>query len=264
MMKSALLVLLGLASSGCVVSYDAVQLIKPANKDTLQVGKAPGPAFEWTLKTNWYSKTPDAPPKIEYTLTVARDPGFGQPVYVGHKIKTTSWQIPPEAGWLPSPADDKAPPFDYHWKVDGRIISDEGEVLQELACLKPRMFSLSARKRVSIEIHAPPGESGGDAMAVQLVTKVGNNPESTGSVTFDMEVGETRAITIQLLRQGKEPLKATGDISVLTTTENMKHGTVIIENLNAEKLEEIQKGTVVDLGYRLGGDEIVKLKLGSR
>ncbi|MBI4575613.1 MAG: hypothetical protein HY722_05045 [Planctomycetes bacterium] len=251
--RLAALMLLG--ALGC---SSATVLKFPNQGDSLQVGRAPGPAFSWTVQrrtpfTLWLvAGEPSLGPRDEYTLTVARDASFSKAsaVYTADRIRERRYMIPAGQGWLASGVT-------YFWKVEGAVRAEDGELGGEHGCKKPRSFRLEARETVAVDMKVP--RSSGET-STQVVI---GDETFTVDASFSLENGETRTVAITAW-DGEKRITAGGKIWVVGVNENTRYGRINIDNLTLEELTRINAGDVGDFTYTLGGDEIVKMKLGSR
>lgn len=237
-------VLFALALAGC---QNPVVLLDPPSGESLDIGGSPGPHFRWTT-----TKPVAADYRYEYEIVVARDATFATDdvVYSAEGLKQVTHEIPSGDSFLPGGGE-------YWWRVTGVGRDQDGAIADELPCEKTRSFRLSKRPMVAIDVQVPEGEG-----VSGVLVRVGDD-EFTESFSLEMEHGEPRRVEI-LFSKDDAPIRVAGRLQVVGVNENTEFGKIIIDNLVPDELVSISEGEVGDYTYQLGGDPIVKLKLGSR
>lgn len=259
--------LLTIASTGCT-SY--VTLLEPRDDDKITgLHGTASPPFSWKIDLQ-------TPLKVEYKLTVKSQ---GETIFTKQRIPDRQFQIQPGDGWLPG---DRS----YEWTVEGQTVNEEGQVVDVLPCKMSRRFTIEKRPTVVIQFSAPTfvekpaaaaaatGEGEGEGAApapveekkpvkVEVEFMVGDE-SAKGDFEVPMEVGEVRSVSLRATRD-KRTISVGGTITVLQANENTKLGKVLVNDLQWDELVRIaEKGDVGEHRYMLGGEEIARLKLGSR
>jgi len=239
-----------------------IVLTDPPTNKKIPIGKAPAPVFKWEHGANLDLSATD--PNLEYTLTIAKESGFAGIVFKKNIRGRQDYQMPRGEGWLPSGESGTA----YYWKVEGHLYQDSGETI-ELPCEAPRRFELEPRPTVAIQFKVPESPDGKDRTRVTIE---GMEPQKS-AFTFKLEYGESRKVKIESTLN-EQPLAVGGSIQVDAVNDSTKYGTVIIDNVKVVStevggkkesgLDEVMKGGVGDYTYKLGNEEVVRMKLGSR
>lgn len=224
---------------GCKTS---VHLIQPLPDEKLDITGGTSPAFAWEI--------PGYDDPAFYHLEVATDQYFSDMVLSKENLEVTEFQPDEEDVFFPG--DTK-----YFWRVTGYDRNRYGENEEIFACSSPRSFYINPRPTVSVLIKIPPADRK-KGLTVQM-----------GDEIFDrdfekkMEVGEWRTLTAILNKVGKIR-QIGGRLNVLASNETTKLGSIIVDSITAERMDEILEGNVGNYSFTLGGDKIVTLQLGSR